>query len=200
MRREWKGLARFVLLFAIVYTILLVPWPGFGKAYAAFYRGFATTLFGGFRDTVVRLVPEDSAEADTHLTMQPVRSLRVANQRLSSRKEGWLSTAFIVALVLASPVPRRRRLRALGWALVGVHLFIAARLAFLLLTLYNPLVTPGASAPGWVVLGRHLTMSEFAVPCLLWILVTFRAEDWRELRAKGSSSALEDSRERRYQK
>ncbi len=183
MRREWRAFRGLVLRFAIAYAILILPWPPVRQIYGSCYRVIARICFAQFHAATVEFKAA-AGENDTQLTMQPQGSPRVAHLNLDSRRDGWRATAFMLALVCASPVPRARRLRALGWGLLASQAFAAARIGCTLGLLFAPLVTSGAPAPAWAVLGSRVLRSDVAVPVLLWILVTFRAQDWQALRAR----------------
>ncbi len=104
----------------------------------------------------------------------------------NSRMTGYLPTVEVIALILATTIPWRRRWRALLWGFVLVNGFIAMRLAITLLHLFSGQWPWALYAPGpfW---GRILDgtyevvgispMLGFAAPVFIWIVATFRRED-----------------------
>lgn len=113
--------------------------------------------------------------------------------RTSSRLAGYWPTAWLIALIIAKPLPWQRKGWAFVWGLLLVHAFIALRLS---LTLVNG----GFGAPGkayalfqlsplWRdLLGRCEMVlltdptASFTVPTLIWALVAFRWSEWSSLR------------------
>ncbi len=92
---------------------------------------------------------------------------------------GWVPTAFFAALVLATPVPWRRRGRALAWGLGAMH-------AFVLLTLGVHILKYSGGGTGAVIDGLDETLvnqidAGFFAAALIWILVTLRLEDLKGL-------------------
>ena len=53
--------------------------------------------------------------------------------RTGSWQVGYRPTAFVLALVLATPIPWPRRLRAFLWALLAINAYVALRLVLTLL-------------------------------------------------------------------
>ena len=103
--------------------------------------------------------------------------------RINSVREGWTPVALLTALVLATPVAWRERLRALGWGLLVVHAFVGARILVALLYGFSRLgigdrhlldVGPFGSAvlhrADQILTGDlHLT---FVAPLVIWALLT----------------------------
>ena len=179
----------FVLKLLLLYGLLAAPWPGVRGAYSVAYRAAANLVFGSFGGGVVRFraSPSGREEMDAEIVIRNRRSPVAGTTPHNSRMTGYLPTAEVIALILATPIPWPRRWRALLWGVVLVHGFVALRLVITLLhwfsveepwALYDP-------SPFW---GNVLsTLFEFAVlaptctflvPALIWILVTFRRSDW----------------------
>jgi len=94
---------------------------------------------------------------------------------------GWQSTALLLALILATPVPWSRRRWALLWGVLGLHGFLllflgfciwvdSAEISLVTLSPFGKAITGGCRE----ALAGQLNL---AVPVLIWILVTFRRED-----------------------
>lgn len=105
---------------------------------------------------------------------------------ISSRQVGYLPTAVLLALIVATPIALTRRLRSLGLGIVLIHLFIALRIAVMLFwgshKDWTP-PTPGASVfwskaieAAVMFFGVGQPMGYIA-PVVLWVLVSFRRED-----------------------
>jgi hypothetical protein len=110
----------------------------------------------------------------------------------SSRNLAYLPTTLLMALILASPVGRRR-LWALLWGLFWIHVFNYLSIAVLVVMLLGVNPALGVMAvPPWLD-KTALTLDELflaypgsrcAVAVLIWILATFKRDDWRLLSHK----------------
>lgn len=203
-----KLIRGFLIRFGVVYGLLIVPWPGIEEAYAYYFRAIGQYALGSFGSKgIVRF------EAETErirYTMPFDTKVLVANREIqlthgksragsfhtNSRYGGYLPTALVAALILASPLPRRRRLRALCWGMILVHGFILLKLTIEILCAYNreewlslfllnPLWKTMLFSAQWI-LGN--VESGFFVPVLIWIPATFRREDRDMILPKADSS------------
>lgn len=105
---------------------------------------------------------------------------------INSRQVGYLPTAVLLALVVATPIALTRRLRSLGLGIVLIHVFIAIRIGVMLFYGSHKDWTP--PAPGtsdfWAT-AIQAAVKFFCVgqpmgyiaPVVLWIFVSFRRED-----------------------
>ncbi len=122
----------FFVRFLIVYGILMVSWPGLRDAYGTFFRTGGDLLFGSSGSTGLarfRSLPEMDGIRDTEMQVKKRGWRERAPFRISSWYVGYLPTAALVGLIVATPIPWSRRSRALLWGLLLVHGFIALRLA-----------------------------------------------------------------------
>jgi hypothetical protein len=183
----------FLWRFALVYGLLILPWPGFDEAYGRCFRTLGQLIFARKNDQHIlnfEAVPESLKHVlDTRIALAdreeldrngsgPVRYLE-----LDTRGIGWIPTALFLSLVLATPVPWPRRAWALFAGLVAVHAFILFSVE---ISLWNN--SPGVSLialnPIWgqIVGGLEETLItqmgvSFVMPVVVWIFVTFR---WRD--------------------
>lgn len=182
----------FLLRFAVVFGVLIAPWPGWDPAYAAYFQSFGRMIFGGSDGPrVVEFAPNKggSPQLDTVVTIENRDRLDSRGQvparqmELDSRSLGWVPTALTVALVAATPIPWRRRLVALASGLVLIHLFIFFTLeagiwnnsADLSLTTLSGFWRSAAAELEYVLVTQ--IGASFSVPVVIWILVTFRRQD-----------------------
>ncbi len=199
----------FLWRFALVYGLLILPWPGFNKIYGGYFRTLGQMTFsrdGGQRYLQFEAVPEElHRQLDTRVALVnrdqlnregkgPVRYLE-----LDSRGVGWVPTALLLALILATPVPWRRRGVAMMLGIISVHGFILFSMAS---TIWNNSTDLGllTLAPFWksVVAGLDESLitqmgASFVVPVMIWIVVTFRRQDvvgWRAYRESGHADGI----------
>ena len=107
----------------------------------------------------------------------------------SSRYQGYYCTVLLIALVAATPVPLKRKSLALLWAMILIHAFIALKMLILIL---NPFSTEPLClfelgpffeqilAVATTLFVTYITPS-YTVSVCIWILVSFRREDWLKI-------------------
>ena len=196
-RLATRRIAGFVLGFALVYGLLVFAWPLVGGAYRGFYCGLGNALFDG-GDAAARFHPLEEGEGlDVEIvltkTTPPVVRGRMRND---SRLVGYMPTVCLVAFVLASPIPWKRRRRALLLGLLLVHVFVALRMGIPIVREFsqeNALQVYHLGGFRRWLLGvanrafLSAPASFFVVPTFLWILVAFRGTDWQLLREPDES-------------
>ena len=193
----------FLSRFALTYGLLIVPWPGFNAAYGSYFRGLGQAVFareGERRILYFEAVPKKLHRVlDTRIALanrdQFDRSGRGPGRylELDTRGVGWVPTALVLALILATPVPWRRRGRALLWGLLVVHGYLLLCVAVYIWSNSTDLLLLTLN-PFWkeVVRGLEETLltqmgASFVEPVLIWIFVTLRRQDmvvWRAGTAK----------------
>ncbi len=205
----------FALRFALVFGLLIAPWPNWNEMYGSYFRGLGQAAFS--RDEGRRLVTfapyagtADARGLDTEITLGNRDHLSATGKILAkkggfnTRSIGWVPTALTVALIVATPIPWRRR----GWALFGglvlVHAYIlfsvqawiwnnSTSLALLTLSNFGKQVVDDLDYTLIEQLG-----ASFAVPVLVWILVTFNGHDLRPGEAVKSLPTHSRSGSRRH--
>lgn len=188
---------RMILAFAIrlvvLYALLILPWLRLGELFASIYRGAVNATAASFGTAgVVRFValpgPHEADVVpapgmDTQITIHNRRTGVTGTTPHSSRMTGYLPNAVAAALILATPLPLRRRLVALAWGLVWVNLFVASRVAITLFYWFSAdggwaLYHPGPILRSVLKTGFELWVvaptCTFLVPALIWLMVVHR--------------------------
>lgn len=105
----------------------------------------------------------------------------VRNLDLDVRGLGWKPTALLMALVLASPLPWKRRVAALCWGVLWMQVVV---IGFLTFAIWNESSEIGlvTMSPFWKNLAaqwQHNFIAQFSLasPVVVWLLVTFRNGD-----------------------
>lgn len=214
-----KRLVGSFLLAIVFFGVLMAPWPGLERTYARFFQAGGNGIFVRFwfwGDGVTRfrdlhnlkpgVLPPGSPELrptrnrDTLIEMRS-RSApgEIGFLRTSSRLIGYNPIAATIALILATPLPWRRRLRSLLWGLVWVHVFIVVRVSVWLAALGfgapgkgYALFSPGPFIARMLdhsvtVLHEDPTVS-FLVPTLIWFLVAMRLVNRRSSECDGDAT------------
>ena len=201
-----KRVATFFVLCLVIYGLLMAPWPGVRAAYATYFQVAGSLFFGSFgaKDAVrFRPAPDNPAGWDTEVVLTNPGNGTSGTVLHSSRKTGYVPTAVLVSLVLATPLSWSRKWRSLLWGVLVVNAFVALRIGLILVRDLSQddalrLFELGPSMQkvlAWSV--RALVMSPgsyYGFPVLLWVLVTFRARDWHTIFAGRSPPAPARSR------
>jgi hypothetical protein len=185
---------RFLACFAFWYAALLLSWPVTGPAYCATFRAIGTLVYGSNDRTKEITFEAFSQGYHSHYTrvvivnpakMKPDGSGPVRNLDLDTRYFGWMPLALLLALVLATPLPWKRRRRALLWGFVFQQAFVILALGY---CIWNESTEVGlvslpeagkeaAMAVKSMLVGQLIV----AVPVLIWILATFRRGDFQKI-------------------
>ncbi|HUB65998.1 MAG TPA: hypothetical protein VL981_00775 [Candidatus Methylacidiphilales bacterium] len=191
-------LARFVLIFGL----LLAPWPGWNDLYGQGFRAASNAVFGrneekwmiyfeAHRETRGLAAVDSRMVIGNHELANESGQGPVEMVGLDTRSIGWLPTALTSALILATPLPWRRRIWTLAWGLLWIHGFILFSVAVLIWNEASA-VSLIALSPFWktVADGLQYTLltqlgASFTVPVIVWIATAFRQEDLRRLRLAG---------------
>lgn len=197
---QTKRIIGFFCVSVLIYVPLMVPWPGLATAYSRLYRTGAAFLFESLApEGTIRFHPLNDVENDIRIIFYnrdqvgPDGNMpAVGFINHNSRRDGYIYIAFLIALVLASPIPWRRKGWALFWGMILIHGFIALKLAIWAIYGFNkePLSLIVLS-PFWQrallltidVFVRNLTFG-FIVCVFIWILVSFCREDWLKTSAE----------------
>jgi hypothetical protein len=202
--------------FALVYYVLIAPWPGFaarfsrwlGEQFSWDLQAFVALLhhlydpFGG--TAVVDFRPNEGLN-DARLFVCRADSLiadgtyrTCGSFFTSTRYLGYLALALMVALVLASPVSWKRRAFALAGGIVAVHVLVAVKVWIILLSIVNatPSLRMAPLAPFWKPT-LNAAYQNFVIPLgpmftlvvLCWVAVCFRRSDLDAILGKQAAPA-----------
>jgi len=176
-----KALCRFLLLFAVLFGLLAWPWPGQRQAVGAFFRmeaRFALAVALPKHPFRVEGVPDSQpATLDTKVIAADNggRGENGANRALAiafdSVSLDWIPLAMFIALVIATPLPWVKRIKALVVGATAIELIIAVTIA---VNVSYSLAS--AALPAWerstLMFANHLLMENlwfsFVPPLLLW--------------------------------
>ena len=185
----------FLCRFVLIFGLLILPWPGWDELYGHYFRTLGQIAFT--REGEKRVVLFEEHEIKHGFTVLNSRII-MGNRDLAddtgkgpskivdldTRSIGWVPTALTAALILATPIPWQRRCWALLWGLLLVHGLIL----FTLLTwIWNE--SPDLSLSTLTPFEKQITDdleytfmnqlgASFSVPVLIWLLVTFRRQDF----------------------
>lgn len=199
-----RSLCGFFLRFMVVLLLLTALWPLLADAYTTFFCAGGNLLFGTFGSNgQVRFErsadPEDKpGESAVELYNRRSRvGVRVSG--FNSLDLGYRPTAFLLALVVATPIPWARRRRAVLWALFWVNVYVGFRVLVFLLVNFSrsdpvALFTPGpfaAKLRTFAYLFVVLSYSWLVVPLPIWVFLCFGRSDWKALMANEHADSRE---------
>ncbi len=189
------ALMKFFTVALALFALLDLAWRGLPfvqDGYAAMYRTTGNLFFsriGANRFVTFRAKPRDAETLDTETEfgkLAPPTS--IPGPESSSLRQGYLSVAALAAMILATPVPRRRRLIALPVGLVIIQAYVAFRLGLMVLHWFaqpTPVRCFELSAfwhEALALLRRAIWDSPAGalfMPPLIWALVCIRRNDLR---------------------
>jgi hypothetical protein len=184
-----KPVKTFCACFLLFFGLSLVPWPGLPAVCGDYFRAVGRLVF--VSDTGPRSLEFGSLEDhDTRIViinrglMKPDGSGPVRNLDLDSFNFTWRPVSLLLALILASPVSWPRRMRALVAGGVCLQMFLLFVLGFAIweestdvaLVSLSPFWKQAADNSAHVLVGQL----NIAAPFLIWLVVTFRREDFKD--------------------
>lgn len=195
-------IARFLCWFALLYVLLVLPWPGWERAYGTYFRVLARTFFAaksGDRELTFETPGGTSHPWYTRIEIVNRRLMHedgsgpVWDLDVDAIELGWRQTALLLALIAATPLSWRRRGWALLWGLVCLHAFILVFLGFSIWD-ESAKVALVPFTPFWKQIADGardfmLWLYSAVIPVAIWILVMFRREDFATLGAAFFSPA-----------
>jgi hypothetical protein len=133
-----KPILLFVCGFAVIYGLLLAPWPGWADFYGQYFRDGGNAIFGSnggerilrfeaHRQTQGLSSIDSRIVLGNHALATSDGKMPVTMLGLDSRGIGWVPTALTIALIVATPIPWQRR----TWARIScrfprnLHSFMA---------------------------------------------------------------------------
>ena len=194
-----KTLLLFLLKAALIYGLLAIPLSFYDETYGKFYRACGKTLFDTFRGDGFAKFEDGPAREITQVgignyaLVRPDNTAMVFAFAINTRYLGYLPTILLICLILASPVPWKRKIVALmiGFLLVTCLimfkqwielLVICEQNSWLKLTDFSPTQKKMLDFGNKVLSKNSSTILYFVVA--IWLLITFRLDDVRPVKKK----------------
>ena len=142
-RRPARIVLGFLVRFLLLYVVLILPWPAIVDAYAQGYRYVANGVAVDLRlDHKIWLRPNPLPNpANDSQIMRSQGGKEAWAFAHSTRYPAYATTAFLTALILATPTAWGHRIASLLWGLLILYQILAARIVitFLILDVDGPL-------------------------------------------------------------
>jgi hypothetical protein len=193
----YKNISRFSLFFIVTYIVLLFP-EGVGKVYNRILRNASNQVFNSKgNEEVVFFAEGDGGDKsyDTRLHLSS-SAFRLKNNdyksviyQLKFRRIGFVATAFLLALIVATPIGWKRKFIALALGFFLMLIFILIKLRVMILYTYSITQSiPLHKDPGemerlkfWDEIFANLNTNGYYFAVLVWLLLCFRRNDWQKL-------------------
>lgn len=192
-----KPLLLFLIKAVIIYALLAAPFSFYDTAYGKFYRAAGKIFFNKIKSTGFVLFSEGRENYITHINLgndalvRADKTTDTVMDDINIRFRGYLPTVLFIALVIAAPVPIKRKFMSLltGLMLLTGLLMLKQWIHILYLCDRNP----------WLALysfsNSEKKMIDFiyenyviTIPPTLfltvaiWLIVTFRKDDLKLLK------------------
>ena len=187
---QHKQAIKSFFVFILIYGLAIVPWPGLDSAYSKFYRVGSALLSEALgMGSYVGFHPSDNLERDIKIVFSDADRKPFKAVAISSRSSGYIFTAFIAGLILATPISWKRKSLALFWGMIVVHCFLALKMMILVLYVFSQAqYSPIVFNPFWVkvlFLAQQAFMNNIVfcliVSVFIWLGVSFRRKDLSNL-------------------
>lgn len=190
MRKSLLLPSAFFLKALVYYLAFLGAWMIIGDWYADAYRLTATGLFRRFPPhgtVLITAAANPTRLLDSEYQLKNNKTRVKLTQTFSARYHGYAPVRLMLSLILASPFPWSRRIWAVIWGLLLIHAWIVFELALMIFDGYTgdhgaAMYSFGPRINESIEFITHVAadtiVPRYVVPCLAWILVTFRRGDW----------------------
>ena len=202
--RPFKQAYKTILIFFIsvmgLYTLFVIGWYGIQDHYSSAFRAVGNVVFDThFDNGFAAFMPFDSPqdiEKDTIIFLFPRQGTKVDRSvrgrvTIDTRYYGYIPVSIVLALVLVTPIPWRRRWRIIVAGLVLSHILIYLRLWVIIADTFFLLPKDALLYPGFlktIISGCSRIFlyfeNSFIFPVLVWIfscILTTRPRDWQQI-------------------
>ena len=196
-----KSVSFFFLKVLLAYVAFVALWEAtpVREWYPAGFQACGSTVFRAFTFGdygKVWMQPRDNPTAiwDSELRFENLKTGSRGTLPFGSHAWGYATTIMVLSLILATPVPWRRRLPAVLTGLVMVHAWIGFEIWLAVINTFSQpseLAVYRLNAPIRTSLAfitemvTKSTVTRYSVATVIWALAAFRSGDWQLLmRAK----------------
>lgn len=191
-----KSIFYFLIKAIIIYAILSLPISFYDALYGAFYRNCCNRLFAKIDDTGFANFKAAKGAYDTQINIGNYKQVSTDNKatlavrHVNAHYSGFLPTALFISLLLATPIPLRRKAVSFIFGFVLVTCFIMLKQWILLINI--------CQNTAWLDLyelsEKQLKLLDYFYPKLIpylgtswffvvviWLLVSFKRDDLQQM-------------------
>lgn len=189
-----KAAARFSFIFSLSYFFMLWPITGIQDKYAEFFCKTGTALFHEFGENGIAMLKTRSGENNVLLLVSNTSFIKQASIiwqpfHKSSNMIGFFHTAFLLSLIIATPLSWRRKAFALSLGFMLISIMVMLKLYVLILYSYSisPALSQGndpAANQSIAFWYNNFSMQfprGYIVAVFLWLLLCMGKREWQKL-------------------
>lgn len=202
-----ENILKHAVLALVIFATFMALWPVIKNEYRLFFREISAGFFKKQTDHL-KLISCNVVSSNPKYDIETVFTVKekwlpagkkppVGTLGTDSWFMGYFPLALLVSLTLATPVSAKRRARALLWGSLLVVLFVVIKMKLILYNIYGVESVSGELTYGFLKstykgivsnLGANAT-----IPVIIWILVTFKKEDFQKIFLIGDTPAKHTS-------
>lgn len=183
-----RRIGRFFLSALAIYTLLTIPWPGVADAYGSVFRAVGGVVFGSLGSagsasfTSIVADPSGTHSEMAIRTKDGPGSWTTRAIPVNTRRMGYIPTAEMIALMVATPIAWSRRWKKLLWGMLLVQVVVVVQVAVAISYTLTQQADPAfpISREGSLVFLRLYEIVVlvptvcYIAPVLIWLSLTFR--------------------------
>lgn len=197
------------------YLFLLSPQTGIDIRYEEFFRSLGNKLYGTFgKEGVLMFMDERGVEYDTRLYLSKKTLLQKnGNYKseifpINTRRIGFVSTAFLISLIIATPLTWKRKFIALLLGFILITAYAMVKMRVLILHFYTLAKKTALYQSPEEIKSIEFWSDTFARPntpvyyyvIIVWLAVCFGKKDWEKLNGTFAKITSKQSISRSYAK
>ncbi len=189
-----KGAAKFLLVFLAAYLFMLWPITGIQKKYADFFCKIGNESFHEFGDNGIAMLKTQKGKDNILLLVSNTSYIKQGqviwqDYHKSSNLIGFFHTAFLLSLIIATPVSLRRKTFAMIVGFLLITGFVMLKLYSIILYCYSISTTLGLSNDIAAHESIAFWYNNFSMPfargytivVILWVLLCIGKKEWQML-------------------
>jgi hypothetical protein len=193
--KSYKTGVRIIAIFSVCYILLLIPQTGFQSRYDKFLCNIGNVFFHEFgKEGIVQMSPQKGKDDISLLlskTSLVVSGTITSGQKFDKSSDliGFFYTAFLIALIIATPVGWKRKSIALFFGFVLITLFALIKLRIIILNCY--VITPSLglyqdaaekeSISFWYRKISAQMPLGYSLVIILWLGLCMGKKEWQKL-------------------
>ncbi len=189
-----KAATKFLLFFLIAYLFMLMPKAGIQVKYADFFCWAGNDLFHEFGDSGIAMLKTRNGKDNILLLISKTSNIKHGETTWqayykSSNLIGFFHSAFLLSLIIATPISWKRKAVALIMGFFLITCIVMLKLFIMILYYYSISTSPG---PGneidtdhpiafWYLNFSMPFARGYTIVVFLWLLLCIGKREWLKL-------------------